>query len=56
MAAHAPVDWTGALGFGTLMYVLAVRSKSLGACVVMHAVANLLLGLYVMWTRQWGFW
>lgn len=56
MAAHAPVDWTGALGFGTLMYGLAVRSKSLGACVLMHAVANLLLGLYVMWTRQWGFW
>ncbi|MEZ0389306.1 MAG: CAAX prenyl protease-related protein [Verrucomicrobium sp.] len=56
MAAHAPVDWTGALVFGSLMYWLAIRTKSLGACVLMHAVANLLLGLYVMWTRQWGFW
>lgn len=56
MAAHAPVDWAGALGFGALMYWLTVKSRSLGACVVMHAVANLLLGIYVMWTRQWGFW
>jgi hypothetical protein len=56
MVAHASVDWTGALGFGSLMYWLTVRQKSLGACVLMHAVANLLLGVYVVWTRQWGFW
>lgn len=56
MLAHASVDWAGAFGFGSLMYFLAVRSRSLGACVVMHAVANLLLGFYVMSTRQWGFW
>ena len=53
---HQPVDYLGALVFGSLMYWLAVRSKSLGACVVMHAVANLLLGLYVLKTKQWGFW
>jgi hypothetical protein len=38
------------------MNFLCVRTKSLGACVWMHAVANLLLGFYVMKTRQWGFW
>jgi len=55
--AHASkADWLGALGFGTLMYFLAVRTKSLAACVLMHAAANLLLGAYVMVTRQWGFW
>jgi hypothetical protein len=56
MLAHAREDWLGALVFGSLMYVLCVRSKSLGACVWMHAVANLLLGIYVLKTRQWGFW
>ena len=53
---HQPEDWLGALVFGSLMYGLCVRTKSLAACVLMHAVANLLLGLYVMKTRQWGFW
>lgn len=56
VAVHQRVDWLGALVFGTLMYVLCVRTKSLAACVAMHAVANLLLGAYVMATRQWGFW
>jgi uncharacterized protein len=53
---HQQEDWLGALVFGSLMYLLCIRSKSLGACVWMHAVANLLLGIYVLKTRQWGFW
>ncbi|MCE9519228.1 MAG: CAAX prenyl protease-related protein [Verrucomicrobia bacterium] len=56
MLVHAKEDWVGALVFGSLMYFLCIRSKSLGACVWMHAVANLLLGIYVLKTRQWGFW
>ena len=56
MFVHDRTDWLGALGFGALMYLLAVRTKSLAACVLMHAVANLLLGLYVVGTGQWGFW
>jgi CAAX prenyl protease-like protein len=56
MLVHHHTDWVGALGFGSLMYVLAVRTKSLAACVLMHAVANLLLGAYVVTTEQWGFW
>ncbi len=54
--AHHPLDYPGALVWGVLMYVLAVRTRSLAACVLMHAVGNLLLGIYVMTTRQWGFW
>jgi uncharacterized protein len=53
---HSPEDYLGALVFGSLMYFLCVRTKSLAACVWMHAVANLLLGIYVMKTKQWGFW
>ena len=54
--AHAPVDFIGALTYGLLAYFVAVRTKSLTACIVMHAVANLLLGIYVMYSQQWGYW
>ena len=53
---HDHMDWVGALGFGALMYLLTIRAKSLAACVLMHAAANLLLGVYVVATWQWGFW
>lgn len=53
---HAPVDFFGAAVFGVLMYGVAVKTKSLAACVVMHAVANLLLGIYVLGTQQWDYW
>lgn len=53
---HAPVDYFGAAVFGVLMYWVTVKTKSLAACVVMHAVANLLLGVYVLGTQQWGYW
>jgi hypothetical protein len=54
--AHDTADYLGALVWGSLIYALAVRTRSLGACVLMHAVANLLLGIYALQTRQWGFW
>ncbi len=53
---HNPSDYLGAFVWGSLMYFVAVKTKSLGACVFMHAVGNLLLGLYVVQTKQWGFW
>ena len=53
---HQPSDYLGAFVWGSLMYWLAVKTKSLGACVFMHAVGNLLLGLYILQTKQWGFW
>lgn len=54
--AHMPVDYLGAFLWGSLVYFVAVRTKSLAACVLMHAVANLLLGIYVVSTKQWGYW
>jgi len=53
---HSSVDYLAAAVFGFLMYVVAVRTKSLAACLVMHGVANLILGVYVMSTQQWGYW
>lgn len=56
MLIHNTEDWPGAFVWGALVYFVAVRAKSLGACVFMHAIGNLALGLYVMKTQQWGFW
>lgn len=56
MAAHAPIDWAGAFVYGSLTYGLCVWSKNLGACVVMHAVANFLMGLYIMAYGKFGLW
>ena len=56
MFAHAPSDYFGALVYGSLTYGVAVSTKSLAACVLMHAVANLVLGIYIMMTGQLGYW
>ena len=52
---HSP-DWPAALATGVLYNLVAVRTRSLPACVLAHALTNALLGWYVMATRQWGFW
>lgn len=56
MFAHAPVDYFGALIYGSLTYLLCIWSRNLGACVVMHFVANLLMGLYAMSFGKYGLW
>jgi CAAX prenyl protease-like protein len=56
MLAHASVDYAGAIVYGSFTWLLCVWSKNLGACVVMHATANLLMGLYIMETGKYGLW
>jgi hypothetical protein len=56
MFAHGTADFAGAIVYGSLTYLLCVWSKSLGACVVMHATANLLMGLYILNTGKYGLW
>ncbi len=53
---HAQSDWSAAFVTGILLNLIAVRTRSLTACVTAHAVANLTLGIYICVTRQWGFW
>ncbi len=53
---HSFADWPAAILTGMLFNLVAYRTRSLSACVLTHAVTNLLLGLYVMRTGQWGFW
>ncbi len=53
---HSRPDWPAAFATGILYNLVAIRTKSLPACVLAHALTNALLGGYVMATRQWGFW
>lgn len=45
MLVHHPVDYVGALLYGTLAYILTVKTKQLMPVIVMHAVANLVMGI-----------
>jgi CAAX prenyl protease-like protein len=53
---HNPPDYPAAILTGVLFNLVAYRTKSLAACVLTHAVTNLILGIYIMRTGQWGFW
>ena len=54
--AHTAVDRPAAFVYGTLAWLLCVWSKNLGACVVMHATANFLMGCYIMAYGKFGLW
>jgi len=48
--------WLTAIVWAMLIALLLVYTKSLGACIVAHAVTNLLLAVYVLQSRDWSFW
>jgi len=48
----APTAVVWALMIGGLL----LWTRSLGACIVMHATTNLLLGLYVLRYHEWSLW
>ncbi len=54
--SHAMADWPAALLTGALYNLVAYRCRNLGACIVAHALTNLALGIWIVATRQWGFW
>jgi CAAX prenyl protease-like protein len=54
--AHSRADWIAALLCGALYNFVAWRTRNLASCVIAHAATNLLLGVWIMQTRQWGFW
>jgi CAAX prenyl protease-like protein len=54
-AASHP-EWLPALLTGLAWAWLLHQTRSISACVVSHAVANLALGVYVMATGSWGLW
>lgn len=54
--SHTMSDWPAALITGALYNLVAYRTRSLTSCVLAHAVTNLALGIWIMSTKQWGFW
>ncbi len=54
--SHARADWPAALIAGALYNFVAYRTRSLLACILTHALTNFALGLWIVATRQWGFW
>jgi hypothetical protein len=54
--AHSGPDFPAALLTGVLYNWIACKTKNLSDCVLAHAVTNLLLGISIVATRQWGFW
>jgi CAAX prenyl protease-like protein len=54
-AEHGPY-WDVGLITGVIYNFWMIRSKSLGDCILMHAVTNLLLSIYVMAYGQWQYW
>ena len=55
MFAAAHPEWLPALLTGLIWTGLLWRTKSLAACVLSHAVANLGLGIYVLATGNWKY-
>lgn len=48
--------WLTSIVWGFMVAGLLAFTRSLGACIIMHGVTNLLLGLYVLKYRDWAFW
>ncbi len=54
--SHSSADWIAAAITGALYNLVAYRTRSLASCVLAHALTNLALGIWIMATKQWGFW
>ncbi len=48
--------WLTSIVWALMIGGLLVYTKSLGACIVAHAVTNALLAAYVLRTHDWAFW
>jgi CAAX prenyl protease-like protein len=48
--------WLTSIVWALMIGLLLVYTKSLGACIIAHAVTNLLLAVYVLRWEDWSFW
>ncbi len=48
--------WHVGMITGVLYNWILYRTRSLWACIVAHAVTNLLLAIYILVTGKWGYW
>ena len=56
VSVHQGPDRVAALVYGSMTYFLCVKTKSLSACVAMHATANFLMGCYIIAYGKYGLW
>lgn len=52
---HGPY-WEVGLATGLIWNWWMTRTKSLGDLIFVHGVTNLVLSLYVIWSKKWQFW
>ncbi|MGN0821114.1 MAG: CAAX prenyl protease-related protein [Akkermansia sp.] len=45
MLAHNPADYAGAFVYGSIAYFVTIRTRALLPVIIMHAVANLIMGI-----------
>jgi uncharacterized protein len=55
-SGHHIKEWPASIAFGLLMSFLWVYRKDLLSCIVAHAVTNVTLACYVLWTGSWHLW
>ena len=48
--------WLVGILAGVIYNLLLYRTKSVFACILAHAVTNLVLGIYVLITLRWSYW
>lgn len=48
--------WLTAIGWALMIGILLAVTRSIGACIIAHAVTNLLLAIWVLRTHSWDFW
>jgi CAAX prenyl protease-like protein len=48
--------WLTSIVWAVMIALLLVYTKSIGACIIAHAVTNLLLAVYVLKWEDWAFW
>ncbi|MFI3244059.1 MAG: CPBP family glutamic-type intramembrane protease [Akkermansia sp.] len=56
MLIHLPQDYAGAFVFGSIAYGLTVLTRRLSSVVLMHAVANLVMGVVAIACDLPGLW
>lgn len=51
-----PDRWLAGIFCGLAYQALVIRKNRLGDAMTAHALTNFLLGLWVIWRRDWSFW
>jgi CAAX protease family protein len=49
-------EWLAGIVCGMAFQWLVIRKHRLGDAMTAHAITNLLLGVWIVWQRQWHFW